>query len=316
MQSQLLEPTATATAASASASNSWSAHARYLLDLAYRLLGSLGEAEEVVEEAYARLYRVDAEQLADARGWLCVTVTRLCLDQLHTARARRAAYVGPWLPEPLLGAADAADATTPITLDAGARLALLVALEQLSPAERAAFVLHDLLQLAFDDIARILERTPAACRQLACRARRHVQAEASPARDAADPETLRRVTAQFIQAANAGDLDALLAMLEPNVIGETDSGGVVNAPRRPVGGSQLVARTLLAFLQGYRATLRPARVNGEPGALVWQDDCLLGVVTLTVRAGRVSYIHAIANPRKLARLAATLGATLLVPPTG
>jgi RNA polymerase sigma-70 factor, ECF subfamily len=302
MQSQLLDsPRVDVDAFSAN----WSAHMRYLLDVAYRLLGSLSEAEDVVQEAYARLYRVDTGQIEDARGWLVVAVTRLCLDQLRSARARREVYVGPWLPEPLVGGSgtlDPAAHSERVTLDDSVRMALLVVLERLSPAERVAFVLHDRFQFSFDDVARILERTPAASRQLASRARRHVRDATTPARCAVDPETLRRVTAQFIRASAEGDLDALLDILDPNVIGETDSGGVVNAPRQPVAGNQLVGRLLLTFLKVYRATLRPAPVNGEPGALVLQDGRVFGVISVAVTGERVSYIRSVANPHKLAHL--------------
>src|SRR5207302_5798154 len=156
-----------------------------------------------------------------------VTVTsRLCLDQLRSAQSRRTSYVGPWLPEPVVDAPSlGVDPADRVTLDDSVRMALLVVLEQLSPAERTAFVLHDIFQLSFEEVGSIVGRSPAACRQLASRARRHIQEEAGPDRFDPDPVAQRRVAERFVAAANSGDLDALLAVLDPDVVGETDSGG-------------------------------------------------------------------------------------------
>jgi RNA polymerase sigma-70 factor (ECF subfamily) len=273
------------------------------------MLGSVSEAEDAVQDAFARLLRVDIGEIADIRGWLVVAVTRICLDQLRSARSRREVYVGPWLPEPVIAASDPDnDPADRVTLDDSVRMAMMLVLERLSPAERAAFVLHDVFQFSFEEVAASLGRTPAACRQLASRARRHVRAETSPARFRIDPAEVHRVAERFVAAAANGDLSGLVQMLDPDVVGHTDSGGFVPAPRRPVVGRDLVAPRFLQFLQDFRVTLVPMPVNGEPGALAYQDDRLIAVIALSVRDGLIAHIHAIANPYKLAYAASLLEA--------
>jgi RNA polymerase sigma-70 factor (ECF subfamily) len=288
----------------------WREHRRYLLDVAYRMLGSVSDAEDIVQEAFARLVRADPGEIDDLRGWLVVVVSRLCLDQLRSARSRRETYPGPWLPEPLIqppgGEFDPAER---VTLDDSVRMALLVVLERLTPAERAVFVLHDLFRFSFEDVARIVGRSPEACRQLASRARRHVQQQTDPARFDVDQRQLRRVAARFIQASSNGDLDALMDVLDPQVVGWTDSGGIVAAPREPVVGRQQVAERFLRFVKDYRVKLVPMPVNGEPGALALRDGRLISVVVFEARHGLITRIHGIANPHKLAYVASLLQGT-------
>src|SRR6266516_4520596 len=177
----------------------WREHHRLLLDVAYRMLGSINDAEDAVQEAFARLMRVDLEEIDDVRGWLVVVVTRLCLDQLRSARARREAYIGPWLPEPLVEIpGEEPDPADRVTLDDSVRMALLVVLERLTPPGRAAFVLHDVFGFSFDAVGSIVGRSPAACRQLASRARRRIQEETGPARFEVDPGEVRRIADRFI----------------------------------------------------------------------------------------------------------------------
>jgi len=282
----------------------WDAHRGYLLDVAYRLLGSLTDAEDVVQEAFARLVRSDPRQIDDVRGWLVVVTSRLCLDQLRSARSRRERYVGPWLPEPVVppagGEPDPADR---VTLDDSVRLAMLVVLERLTPAERAAFVLHDVFGFSFDDVGEIVGRTPEACRQLASRARRRVRDESSPARFSVGTAELSRIAERFIAAASAGDMDALMDVLDPDVVGWTDGGGLVPAPLEPVVGRRAVAERFLAYVQGFGVTLAPAVVNGEPGVLGYQDGRLASVLAFEARDGLVTRIHGIANPAKLGHVA-------------
>jgi RNA polymerase sigma-70 factor, ECF subfamily len=288
----------------------WRDNRRYLLDVAYRMLGSISEAEDIVQEAFVRLVRADLDEILDIRGWLAVVVSRLCLDQLRSARSQREAYVGPWLPEPLIQPpGKAVDPAELVTLDDSVRMALLVVLERLTPAERAAYVLHDLFRFSFDDVARIVGRSPQACRQLASRARREVQQQTGPARFEVDPTQLRRVAARFIQASSDGDLDALMDVLDPEVVGWTDSGGVVAAPRRPAVGHRQVAEQFLRFVRGFRVTLVPMPVNGEPGALALRDGRLIAVIALETREGLISRVHGIANPQKIAYVASLLQAT-------
>jgi RNA polymerase sigma-70 factor (ECF subfamily) len=185
-------------------------------------------------------------------------------------------------------------------------MALLVVLERLTPAERAAFVLHDLFRFSFDDVARIVGRSPQACRQLASRARRHVQRQTGPARFQVDQSELRRVADRFIQASSDGDLDALMDVLALEVVGWTDSGGVVAAPHRPAVGRRQVAEQFLRFVRGFRVTLVPMPVNGEPGVLALRDGRLVAVIAFEARDGLISRVHAIANPHKLSSVASLL----------
>jgi RNA polymerase sigma-70 factor (ECF subfamily) len=275
----------------------WRLHHRHLLDVAYRLLGSLSEAEDMVQEAFARLLRADLDAIDDVRGWLVVVTSRLCLDQLRSARTRREAYVGPWLPEPLVDLGG--DPAERVTLDDSVRMALLVVLERLSPAERVAFVLHDVFQYDFDSVATIMGRSPAACRQLASRARRQVHAERAAGRFDVEPATASRVVAQFINAAATGDVEALLAVLDPEVSGETDSGGVLPAPRRRIVGRDLVLRTLLDWVRGWDVRFVSAPVNAAPGALAYVDGVLIAALSFTVEHDVITHVHSVANPAKL-----------------
>jgi RNA polymerase sigma-70 factor, ECF subfamily len=287
----------------------WREHRRLLLDVAYRMLGSINDAEDAVQEAFARLIRVDLDGIDDVRGWLVVVVTRLCLDQLRSARVRHEAYVGPWLPEPLIELpGQEPDPADRVTLDDSVRMALLVVLERLSPAERAAFVLHDVFGFSFDAVGAIVGRSPAACRQLASRARRHIEAETSPARFEVDPAVLDLVAGRFIGAASSGDLDTLLQVLDPDVTGWTDTGGRGGAPREAIAGSLRVAKTLLAFLKSWKVTLAPMTVNGEPGAIAYAGGEVLAVLAFETRNGLITRIHGIAAPEKLAHVRSRLGA--------
>lgn len=287
----------------------WRENRRYLLDVAYRMLGSISEAEDVVQEAFARLVRADLDEIDDIRGWLVVVVSRLCLDQLRSARSQRETYVGPWLPEPLIEPpGEAFDPAERITLDDSVRMALLVVLERLTPAERGAFVLHDLFRFSFEDIARIVGRSPEACRQLASRARQRIRQQTGPARFDVDPAQLSRIAARFIEASSNGDLDALMEVLDADVVGWTDSGGVVAAPRKPVVGRRPVALVFLWFVRNFRVNLVPMPVNGEPGALALRDGRLVSVIALETRNGLITRIHGIANPQKIAYVASLLQA--------
>src|SRR5438067_11238320 len=189
----------------------WAEHHGFLLDVAYRLLGSYTDAEDVVQEAFTRLLRSDLDPIEDARAWLVVVVSRLCLDHLRSARVRRESYVGPWFPEPLIAIdGDASDPANVVTLDESVRLAMLIVLERMSPAERVVFVLHDVFDLPFEKVATMVDRTPAACRQLASRARRRVTQEAGNHRFKLDPDQQRRIVDAFIAATATGDVKALL----------------------------------------------------------------------------------------------------------
>ncbi len=275
------------------------------MDVAYRMLGSVSDAEDAVQEAYARLVRADIDEIDDVRGWLVTVTSRLCLDQLRSAQSKRTSYVGPWLPEPVVdGPSLGADPADRVTLDDTVRMALLVVLEQLSPAERTAFVLHDIFQLPFDEVASIVGRTPAACRQLASRARQHVGAEAGSARFHPDAGEQRQLAERFAAAVTNGDLAALLEVLDPDAKGEADSGGFVpGATRHPVFGRSRVARGLLRAIEGLGVEFRVADVNGEPGVVGVQAGRIVAAIVFTTRNRKIHHIRAVLNPAKLAHLA-------------
>jgi len=284
----------------------WRDHRRYVLDVAYRMLGSVSDAEDVVQEAFARLLRQDPDQIQDVRGWLVVVATRLCLDQLRSARTKREAYVGPWLPEPVIdGETD--DPADRITLDDSVRMAMLVVLERLTPAERATFVLHDVFGFSFEEVAKTVGRSVEACRQLASRARKRIEDETGPARFDVDPAEVGRLADRFIIAATDGDMAALMDVLDPDVVGWTDSAGLLGAPLEPLAGRERVMDQLLRFVRGYGVTLSPLPVNGEPGVLVTRGGRLFAVIALETRAGRITRLHGIANPQKLRYVASVLG---------
>ena len=273
-----------------------------LLRLAYSQLGSLVEAEDVVQEAWLRLERTNAGVIEDLEAWLVTVVGRLALDALGSARIRRERYVGPWLPDPLVAAATGAgaDPADRVTLDETVSHALLFVLERLTPAERTAFILHDVFGYAFEEVGEVVGRTPAAARQLAARARRHV-VEQRP-RQSGSREEQRRAVEAFAAAAAGGDLDALLAVLDPDVVMRSDGGGRVQAARTPLVGAGRVSRALVALARKFAAAadMRPADVNGLPGLVaVDRASGQVSVVAFTVDAGRITTIHIQRNPDKV-----------------
>lgn len=275
-------------------------HRARLVRVAYAILGSRAEAEDVVAECWLRLVAADArEPVRDVLGWSTVAVSRAAIDVLRSARVRREAYVGPWLPEPVVSAAGGGDPADRVSLDDTVRYALLVVLEQLTPAERTAWVLHDLFEMPFDDVARAVGRSPEAVRQLARRARAHVAA-GSPRVDV-DAATHERVVTAFVTAAAGGDLAGLVALLDPAVVLTSDGGGVVNAARRPVLGPDHVARFMLGIAtRAGAASYEPVEVNGRLGLVAVRDGRCFAVLSFTVDGGRVSRIDIVLAPDKLA----------------
>jgi RNA polymerase sigma factor (sigma-70 family) len=280
------------------------AERRRLIALAYRLLGTLEEAEDAVQETYLRWYRLTEEERAavgNPQGWLTRVGSRICLDVLKSARARREQYVGEWLPEPvpagLLGAGAAPDPVDRVTLDDTVSTALLVVLDTMTPAERVAFVLHDVFALPFPEIAEIVGRSPAAVRQLATSARRRV---ADHRGIVAPPAEHDAVVRAFVAAAAGGDLGALTGLLDPSVTLRSDGGGVVSAARNPVVGATRVARFLLGVL-----TKRPTWAVAERatadglGFTLAEGDEVRAVVNLRVAGGLVTHVWMVVNPGKL-----------------
>jgi len=279
-------------------------HRDHLIGVAYRMLGSRAEAEDAVQEAYLRFAGADRSTIRDLRGWLTTTTGRICLDVLRSARVRREAYVGPWLPEPIVARLPST-APGPEALAERAEevtLALLVVLETLTPEQRVAFVLHDVFAVPFDEIATVLSTTGPAARQLATRARRAV-AEGRP-RHSATPAEQRTLLDAFLAAVQEGDIDGLLAVLAPDVVAIGDGGGVLPAGRRPVEGSLQVARFMAGLFRQARRFGTPraeiVSVNGVYGLLMEAGDPPIRMVMgLSMADGRITGIFDQLNPAKL-----------------
>ncbi|MGW4715616.1 RNA polymerase sigma factor SigJ [Nocardia sp. NPDC004260] len=279
-------------------------HRPYLRRLAYSTLGSLSDADDVVQEAWLRLQRQyetgTAGEIDNLRAWLSTVTGRLALDHLGSARVRREQYVGEWLPEPEVTSWD--DPADRITQDERVTTALLVVLESLSPAERTAFVLQDVFGMSGPEVAEVVGRTPAAVRQLASRARKHVE-QGTP-RFPASPDEQKKVVSAFALAWRSGDLGALLGVLDTNVSLTADGGGKVPAIRQPVHGAELVAKLLLGWYQVAGGWGRAVLVNGQPGLVVF-DGTHTGVFSFTVDDGRIVAIDVVRNPDKLRDLPTT-----------
>jgi len=272
----------------------------HLRAVAYRMLGSVSEADDAVQEAWLRLSRSDADAVANLRGWLTTVVSRVCLDILRARRSRREEYAGEWLPEPIVSDDDTSDPEHQALLADSVGIALLVVLETLTPAERLAFVLHDMFDVPFEEIADVVGRTPAAARQLASRARRRVRG-ASPTPDP-DLARQREVVDAFLAAARSGDFDGLIAVLDPDVVFRMDFGRTRRA-RPPVSGAAAVAREILSRGAPFAPFGRPAIVNGAAGVRVAIRGKTFAVVGFAVEAGRIVEIDLIADPEKLQAVA-------------
>ena len=282
---------------------------RQLINLAYRLLGSLAEAEDAVQETYARWYamtRQQQEAIGSPGAWLTTVASRICLDLLGSARARRERYTGEWIPEPLPDPAEwtsgrpggaTADPADRVTLDESVSMAFLVVLDTMTPAERVALILHDVFGYSFAEVAQITGRTPAACRQLASSARRRIRASQPPAAPAARQAGLVR---DFKQAWEAKDIGALIALLDPDATVIADGGGLASAALRPIEGGEQIAR-YVADLAGRAPslTILERTVNGQPGLVAQQDGVTVTVFAFAVAAGRITHIWAVRNPDKL-----------------
>jgi len=275
--------------------------------VAYRMLGTVSEAEDAVQEGFLRLHRAleEGERIESPRAYLSTVVTRVCIDQLRSARVRRETYVGEWLPEPLLSTAEEDDPARHAELADSLSVAFLVVLESLSPEQRAAFLLHDVFDYPYERIAEIVGTSEANARQLATRARRHVQ-ERRP-RFEASSEERERLAQSFFAAIEDGDLESLEELLAEDVVLHGDGGGKVPALARALHGRTRVANTLLAWMRvGEKfggLTLRGAEVNGQPGAMVLdRDGGLIAVWAVDVAEGKIQALRSIVNPDKLHHL--------------
>ncbi|MEV4171328.1 RNA polymerase sigma factor SigJ [Nonomuraea sp. NPDC049709] len=273
-------------------------HRPHLRAVAYRMLGSLTEAEDAVQEAWLRLARSDSGDIGNLGGWLTTVVGRVCLDMLRTRKARREESLEDRLPDPVINQGDVTDPEHEVLLADSVGLALLVVLESLTPAERLAFVLHDLFGLPFEQIAPIVDRTPATAKKLASRARQRVRG-AAPNPDLADQ---RRVVDAFLTAARGGDFDALVSILDPDVVLRAD-GGVLTGGLKVIRGVAAVAGQLATFQRmATSATTHPALVNGLAGLVNTIDGRLISVMSFTIADGRIATIDILSDPDRLARL--------------
>ncbi len=272
----------------------------YLRAVAYRMLGSMTEAEDAVQEAWLRLDRGDPETIDDLRRWLTVVVSRICLDHLRARRSQLEDYVGTWLPEPIVHGESARDAADETVLADSVGVALLVVLETLTPPERLAFVLHDVFAVPFDEIATVIGCTPVAARQLASRARRRVQ-QGAPASDT-DRAAQRRVIDAFLVASRTGDFKALIEILDPDVVLRTDGGGTGPLARPPLHGAQAVAHHMRVHGPRFAPFGVPVIVNGAAGVMVGPAHRPQAVVSFTVAHGRITAIDIIGDPAKLGRV--------------
>jgi RNA polymerase sigma factor (sigma-70 family) len=280
---------------------------RQLINLTYRLLGSLTEAEDAVQETYARWYAMSPQQqeAIDSPGaWLTTVASRICLNLLGSARARRETYMGPWLPEPLPDRAEwssalpgaAADPADRVTLDESVSMAFLIVLESMTPAERVAFILHDVFGYRFAEVAEVTGRSPAACRQLAAAARRRIRASRAPATPPARQASLVR---DFKKAWEAGDIGTLIGILDPEATVTADGGGLITAALRPIEGGEQIARFYAGIVGGtLNVTILERMVNGQPG-LVAQLDGVVTVFAFDFTGDRIKHIWAVRNPEKL-----------------
>ncbi len=278
-------------------------HRTHLRVVAYRMLGSLSEADDAVQEAWFRLSRSDTSGVQNLGGWLTTVVGRVCLDMLRSRKRRREEPLkepfGGRIPEPIVSRADGVDPEHEALLADSVGLALLVVLETLAPAERLAFVLHDMFAVPYEEIAPIVGRSPTAARQLASRARRRVQGEA-PVPDA-DLATQREVVDAFLAASRDGDFDALVAVLDPDVVLRTDRGAVSAGASREVRGAEAVASQALSYSQ-LGLFVRPALVNGAAGLVATRGGQPFSVGGFTVRGGKIVEIDILADPERLRRL--------------
>jgi RNA polymerase sigma-70 factor, ECF subfamily len=270
-----------------------------LFGIAYRMLGSAADAEDIVQDASIRWLRRNDEVVDSVRAYLVTIVTRLCLDQLSSARSTRVSYAGPWLPEPVVveeeAAAEQADSLS---------LAFLVLLEELTPLERAAYLLHDIFGYSFEEVGHSLGRTPVACRQLGSRARQRIEERRQ--RFDADLRQGRALVDRFLVACATGDLSGLLSMLSDDVVVWTDGGGKVRAALRPVVGAPRSSRFLLNTAKKLHGVRYHTVLNGQPAAVLLEDGAVVAALVLDVMDGSIIGVRAVTNPDKLARLAAHL----------
>jgi RNA polymerase sigma-70 factor, ECF subfamily len=278
-------------------------HRPLLFSIAYRMLGAVADAEDMVQETFIRWQQASGEEVRSPKAFLITIISRLCINQLESARARREEYVGEWLPEPVV-TDPAADPLEIFRVDESLSIAFLTVLERLNPLERAVFLLHEVFEYEYGEIAAALERSEANCRQILKRAREHVR-EARPRLKASNPEH-DRLLEKFLEATRSGDLEGLMSLLSADVVLHTDGGGKGPALPHRVQGSEKVARAALGGL--HRLPKRPSgyvvQINGQNGLVSYVDGRPFGVITLDTQDGRIQAIYMVSNPDKLTHLPA------------
>ncbi|MFI8816056.1 MULTISPECIES: RNA polymerase sigma-70 factor [unclassified Streptomyces] len=299
--------TAPATGATDPATGTFVAHRNLLFTVAYEMLGSAADAEDVLQETWLRWVEVDLEQVRDQRAYLVRITTRQALNRLRTMKRRKEAYVGPWLPEPLL---TAPDVTQDVELAESVSMAMMLVLETLSPTERAVFVLREVFDVGYDEIATAVDKSPAAVRQIAHRARRHVDARRP--RQVVPPSVTSAALESFRRALETGDPQALLDVLAPDIVLMSDGGGIKQAALRPITGADKVTRFMIGGLGKNKrpVTVTPTVVNGSPALLVHLDGEIDGVVAVRVEDSRITGLYYVRNPEKLSRVASETRLTL------
>ena len=282
--------------------SAWLKHHQRVLNIGYRMLSSVTDAEDVAQDAFARLAETDIDEVDDVLGWLVTVTSRMCIDRLRLHENSRRSYVGPWLPEPVVGGSEDTVGDQ-ITLDDSVRMALLVVLDRLTPAERVAFVLHDVFTLPFAEVGEIVGRSPQACRQLAARARRRIQSDSTTIRPPINREEHREIVERFAAACRDGDVKALVDVLATDATGDFDSGGTIpNAPLTEINGGGAIAAQLVGAVSGLGAEFIVREINGDPGVLITIGGQVVSTTSLGVRDGKIDLVHAIGNPAKLTHL--------------
>jgi RNA polymerase sigma-70 factor (ECF subfamily) len=272
-----------------------------LFTIAYEILGRATESDDVLQESYLRWAEVDLSTVQDTKAYLAQLVTRQSLNALRAQSRRREDYVGPWLPEPLLlETAGDTDASSDVILAESVSMAMLVVLETLSPDERAVFVLREVFGFSHDEIAATIGKSAAAVRQMAHRAREHVQSRRKRF-EPVDPKLSMEITARFFTAASTGDVDGLIEMLSSDVVWTADSDGKVSAARRPVTGAERVAKLIIGLIRvaGESGRVEPAMYNNAPALKLYMGDSFEGIITVEITDGRISHFYAMRNPDKL-----------------
>jgi RNA polymerase sigma-70 factor (ECF subfamily) len=274
-------------------------HRRLLFSLAYRMLGSVADAEDMVQEAFLRWQAAPEEEIKAPKAYLSTIVTNLCINYLTSARRKREEYVGPWLPEPLI-TDESQDPMRNIQMADSLSMAFMVLLESLTPTERACFLLREVFDYEYEEIARIVGKAEANCRQMVSRARLHIR-ERRPRFDVSS-EMQTRLTAQFMQACASGDLQGLMSLLAEDATLMSDGGGRVTAARKPIHGADHIARFLTGLIKKAgpgRLHIRPTLVNGQPGFITYWDDRLVNVLSLDIADNQIRAVYIVVNPDKL-----------------